>query len=198
MKLRFACLIHLCALFALSGAASAGQSPTDLLRERDQSTRSYLSQHPLPLDGKQRAHIEEQLNSLFDFEYIALESVAAYKAKATPQQIKEYVDTFSRTTRRSSSSEEALKNLLQGKIKYLGEEKTAKGFTLVKTVLVKKNEEISVDYVFRQDKNGWRIVNYVLDDVDLIDNYRGSFGKIITDKGFAELIRRLKSKLSDA
>ncbi len=197
MKSRLAWVLCLCLPWALAGAARADQSPTGLLKERDQSTRAYLSEHPLPLNGKQRAHIEKQLNSLFDYEYIALESVAAYKSKATPQQMREYVDLFTRTTRRSSSSEEALKNLLQGKIKYMGEEKTPKGLTLVKTVLVKKNEEIGVDYVFRQDQKGWRIVNYVLDDVDLIDNYRGSFGKIITDKGFSELIRRLKDKLSD-
>ncbi|MEW6774666.1 MAG: ABC transporter substrate-binding protein [Bdellovibrionota bacterium] len=178
----------------VSAQATAG-TPTDLLKERDTNIRSFLKANPLPLPAPKRSKIEEDLNSLFDYETIAISSLGAHKQKATPKQLQEYIRVFSQVTRNNSSSEDALKHFLQSQIRYEGEAKGPNGATVVKTVIIKNNEEITVDYFFENTKSGWRIVNYVLDDVDLIENYRSSFGKIISEKGFDELISKLKEKL---
>lgn len=182
-------------LLVAAGAASAETSPLAILRERDKEVRTFLKQNPLPLDAKKRAHIEDVLSELFDYEYIAMESLGKH-SKGVPQaKLKEYIDVFTKVTRRNASSEESLKTLLEGEINYEGEEVNEDGNTIVSTLIIKNDEEIMMEYVFRKKGKEWQIIDYILDDVGLIENYKSSFGQIITDHGFDDLVRRLREKL---
>lgn len=175
--------------------ASAEASPMAILRDRDKEVRTFLKQNPLPLDAKKRAHIEDVLSELFDYEYIAMESLGRH-SKGIPQaKLKDYIDVFTKVTRRNASSEESLKTLLEGEINYEGEEVNEDGNTIVSTLIIKNDEEIMMEYVFRKKGKEWQIIDYILDDVGLIENYKSSFGQIITDHGFDDLVRRLREKL---
>ncbi|MCB0218164.1 MAG: ABC transporter substrate-binding protein [Chrysiogenetes bacterium] len=175
--------------------ASAEASPMAILRDRDKEVRTFLKQNPLPLDAKKRAHIEDVLSELFDYEYIAMESLGRH-SKGIPQaKLKDYIDVFTKVTRRNASSEESLKTLLEGEINYEGEEVDENGNTIVSTLIIKNDEEIMMEYVFRKKGKEWQIIDYILDDVGLIENYKSSFGQIITDHGFDDLVRRLREKL---
>lgn len=180
---------------AIAAAQGSAPDPVALLKERNQYVRRYLKENPLPLKDEQRRHIENQLNDLFDYRYIALQSIDGYRDKATPKQLEEYVDTFAAVTRRNTSSTESLEAFLEGEIFYEGKEKLESGHTLVRTVIEKNAEEIYVDYVFDFQNGKWRIIDYRLDDVGLIENYQSAFGQIIIEHGFQELIDRLKEKL---
>ncbi len=42
---------------------------------------------------------------------------------------------------------------------------------------------------------GWKIYDVIVDDASLLDNYRYQFDSIIRKGGYADLIRRMESKL---
>ena len=44
-------------------------------------------------------------------------------------------------------------------------------------------------------KKEWRIYDVIVDDASLLDNYRYQFDAIIRKGGYADLIRRMESKL---
>lgn len=196
MKELLALSVSLIALLAAGVNVSAAEgSPLQVLRERDKEVRAFLKQNPLPLSARKRAEIEDMLSELFDYEHIALESLGRHQEKVAKPKLNEYVDVFTKVTRRNASSEESLKTLLEGEIEYEGEEKNEDGDTVVSTIIIKNDEEIFMEYVFRKKGGEWRIIDYILDDVGLIENYKSAFGQIITEHGMDDLIRRLKEKL---
>lgn len=196
MKKLLTLSISLIALLAAGVNVSAAEgSPLQILRERDKEVRTFLKQNPLPLSARKRTEIENMLSELFDYEHIALESLGRHREKVAGPKLNEYVDVFTRVTRRNASSEESLKTLLEGEIEYEGEEKNEDGDTIVSTIIIKNDEEIFMEYVFREKGGEWRIIDYILDDVGLIENYKSAFGQIITEHGIDDLIRRLKEKL---
>ena len=47
------------------------------------------------------------------------------------------------------------------------------------------------------DAKRWRVYDVSIDDVSTVRTYRSQFRKLIEDKGFAELMKRMQAKLSD-
>ena len=47
------------------------------------------------------------------------------------------------------------------------------------------------------DGKRWRVYDVSIDDVSTVRTYRSQFRKLIEDKGFPELMRRMQAKLSD-
>ena len=47
------------------------------------------------------------------------------------------------------------------------------------------------------DGQRWRVYDVAIDDVSTVRTYRSQFRKLIEDKGFDELMRRMQAKLSD-
>jgi phospholipid transport system substrate-binding protein len=57
-----------------------------------------------------------------------------------------------------------------------------------------KGEPTHVDYVMRQQRDGWKIVDIIIDGVSTVENYRSSFSKVIAQEGFDALISKLSKK----
>src|SRR5690606_26943704 len=91
-----------------------------------------------------------------------------------------------------------LKKTLDYDVNFKGAGKAKKG-TLVKTVAKnKKNdreEPVSIDYVLHQVDGKWRIYDIVTEGSSLVNNYRSQFRRVIKQKGFDELLARMKKKL---
>ena len=56
---------------------------------------------------------------------------------------------------------------------------------------------VSVDYRLIRNNGSWRVRDILLDDVSLVINLRSQFNKIITKDSYAELLRRIRGKLSE-
>lgn len=74
---------------------------------------------------------------------------------------------------------------------------TDKKEALTKTTihLKKKGLKLALDYKLRLTEYGWKIFDVIMDDASLVNNYRHSFGKIIKDSGYSELVHRMEKKL---
>jgi len=54
------------------------------------------------------------------------------------------------------------------------------------------DDQVELDYQLERGADGrWRIVNYVVDGVDTVRNYRRQFARILQESSMADLIDRL-------
>ena len=54
-----------------------------------------------------------------------------------------------------------------------------------------------MNYRLLQASGTWKVYDVVIEGVSLVSNYRSQFSRIIHESGYAELVRRLKTKVSE-
>ena len=67
----------------------------------------------------------------------------------------------------------------------------------VRTVVVKANDRIPLNYRLMNEGGTWKVYDVVIEGVSLVSNYRSQFSRIIHESSYAELVRRLKTKVSE-
>lgn len=65
---------------------------------------------------------------------------------------------------------------------------------LVKTIAYYKEDSVQLEYILEKRDGTWRIVNYLVDEVDTIRNYQRQFKRIIEKESLAGLLARLQKK----
>ena len=63
------------------------------------------------------------------------------------------------------------------------------------TVVHEKEGEVDIDFRLTQTEEKWQVVDVILDGVSMRNNLRSKFYKVITKKGFDELMRKMEKKL---
>jgi len=135
----------------------------------------------------------------FDEEAFARRALGARWKKRTNEERKEFVEIFSdlleRTYLDKIDAYLAKAGIFSGKnIRYLNE--TVKGrYVIVKTeVIINKDTQIPVLYLFKNKQGNWLAVDIAIEGVSLVKNYRAQFKEILANSPFAQLITKLKSK----
>ena len=77
-----------------------------------------------------------------------------------------------------------------------GKTKEGKQRTVVPlTVVHEKEGEVDIDFRLTRTAGNWQVVDVMLDGVSMRNNLRSKFYKVITKKGFDELMRKMENKL---
>ncbi len=77
-----------------------------------------------------------------------------------------------------------------------GKTKEGKQRTVVPlTVVHEKEGEVDIDFRLTRTAGNWQVVDVILDGVSMRNNLRSKFYKVITKKGFDELMRKMENKL---
>lgn len=146
-----------------------------------------------PADEKK---VEEAFDRVLDYDTLARESLKEAWDERTPEERAEFQAVLTKLVR--AAYRKNLKRIGDYEVEYKGEAKGASG-QVVRTVARSRggsrDEPVSIDYVVHESNGGFRIVDIVTEGSSLVNNYRSQFRRIIKKQGFAELIRRMKTKL---
>jgi phospholipid transport system substrate-binding protein len=63
------------------------------------------------------------------------------------------------------------------------------------TVVHEKEGEVDINFRLTRTAGNWQVVDVILDGVSMRNNLRSKFYKVITKKGFDELVRKMENKL---
>jgi phospholipid transport system substrate-binding protein len=177
---------------AAATAATAGPGPLEVVRTSNEAVLAIFKKHPT-VD----AAVEKELFAVIDgvTDYAALSSAAvdSFCPKLTAAQCATFKQTFTRLLRVSSIKK--LGRYRADRFEYGGEEVAGASAT-VRTVAVFKEERVPLDYRMARGGSGWVIVNYVVDEVDTVFNYRKQFTQLLAKGTFDQLIARLESKIA--
>jgi len=187
------CLLITCLLFFSSGSY-AGE-PTNLMKQTIDKVLDILKNKELKKPQKtnaRRAAIRNVVGERFDFEEMAKRSLALHWKKRTAEERQEFVPLFSDLIERAYIKK--IESYTDEKVVYSGE-KTENMYAVVDTkILTKRNVEIPIQYRLLKESNRWKVYDVIVEGVSLINNYRNQFNKIIREKSYEELVKRLKKK----
>lgn len=179
-----------------SAAAAATATPTQEVKGVADEVIRILKDPALkaPAQRQQRRQlIKQTIDRRFDYEEMAKRCLGPHWAKMTAPQKKEFVKLFGELL--EASYGDKIEKYSDEKVNYVGE--ILEGDQAeVRTVVVRKNDKIPMNYRLL-NKSPWMIYDVVIEGVSLVSNYRTQFRQIISEKGYGELVKRLKTKISE-
>lgn len=179
------------ALLLLSVTAGA-ESALETVKGSNEKVLEIYALHET-VDAEGAAAIYEAVDGVTDFESIASSVTSKFCLKLTEEQCRLFEDVFVRLLRTSSTKK--LGRYRADRFEYLAEEVEGEG-AVVRTTAHFGEEQISLDYSLEKREGGWVIVNYVVDDVDTIRNYRKQFTRLFSKKSFEQVIERLERRIA--
>jgi phospholipid transport system substrate-binding protein len=142
--------------------------------------------------NERRVAIRKVVGERFDFEEMAKRSLALHWKKRTPAERKEFVPLFSDLLERSYIKK--IEGYTDEKFLYT-DEKIDVDYAVVNTrIITKRNVEIPIEYRLLNKNGKWEVYDVVIEGVSLVNNYRNQFNKIIREKSYEDLVKRMKNK----
>ena len=179
-------------LVGVSGAWAG--PPTDIVRQGVERTLDAIKE-PGPMSEARRQRIKRIADPYFDYQEMAKRSLGPAWGSLSAGQRQEFVALFSQLLE-ASYSDKIEKYAQRVRIDYTGEILTGDNAE-VRTVIVKANDRIPLNYRLMNEGGTWKVYDVVIEGVSLVNNYRSQFSRIIHESSYAELVRRLKTKVSE-
>lgn len=166
-------------------------SPLEAVRSSNERVQGILKGQDT-IAGPVKSDLYAVIEEATDFETISRRVIETFCKKLSSADCAEFDRTFRDLLRASSLRK--LGRYRADRFEYLGED--IKGETaIVRTVAFYKDESVRLDYLMERPRDRWVIVNYVVDDVDTVRNYRKQFLRLFAKSDFRGVIERLKAKI---
>jgi phospholipid transport system substrate-binding protein len=147
--------------------------------------------------AQRRLELEKIAHACFDFRTMAQLVLAHDWKRLDAAKRDEFVDQF--ITYLANDYGARLERYHQEDVKVMGEEPKPHGDVEVRTKIVGgQNDGALVDYRMRNGKDGWRIIDVVIEGISLVANFRDQFREVISRGGPEALLQKLKEKNASA
>jgi phospholipid transport system substrate-binding protein len=182
----------LAALLALAAPDVRAATPLEVVRTSNEAVQAIFKRHPV-VDAAVERELFAVIDGVTDYPALAGAAIDSFCPKLTAAQCATFKETFTRLLRISSIKK--LGRYRADRFEYAGEEVSGKGAT-VRTFAFFKEEKIPLDYAMELHDKNWVIVNYIVDEVDTVRNYRKQFTQLLAKESFEQLIARLNRKIA--
>ena len=183
-------------LLGLAMPAWAGEPPTaqSFMKDRQAELTALVKTGGAATSSKK---IEAVFDAILDYDALAKDSLRDQWDGRTDAERREFQDVLKQLVQRAYRKN--LDHTASYDVRFDGESKDADKFT-VRTVAQSRTdareEPISIDYVVHRDGSSFRIQDIITEGSSLVRTYHQQFTRIIKKDGFAELLRRMKTKLA--
>jgi phospholipid transport system substrate-binding protein len=145
-----------------------------------------------PNEQKRRSALKQAIGRIFDYGEMAKRSMGTHWKTLTPAQQKDFVGLFATLLENSYAGKiEAYKN---EKIVYEKESLDGDHAEVKSRVITPKRDEYELGYRLLKEGGKWMVYDVVIEGVSLVSNYRTQFNKIINEKGYKELLKKMRTK----
>jgi phospholipid transport system substrate-binding protein len=179
---------------ALTGGIASAGPPTEALKQSVDEVLIVLEDPALKVPEKKeerRKKLESVIGKRFNFQEMAKRTVGSEWAKRTPEERKDFVDSF--RTLLSSSYLGRIENYSGEKIHYL-KELTDGEYAEVRTEIDTGKSQVPIDYKMEHGGGEWRVYDVVVEGTGLVSNYREQFKRILRKDSFESLSKTIRDK----
>ena len=173
-----------------------GGEPTDRIKGGTDKIIAVLSDPNLLGDEKadeRRQAIRQAVFELFDWEEMAMRSLARHWRERTDEEKKEFVVLYGELLERTYL--DRVEGYSGEEVIYT-EERIDGKYALVKaTIVTKTKQEIAVDYKLKTKSKQWLVYDVSVEGVSLVNNYRTQFNQILMKSSYETLVDRLRKKI---
>ena len=142
------------------------------------------------LRNKRRLAIKKVIQKNFDSTLMAKNALGSYWDKLSKKEKEEFAKLFEDLFQ-ESYTKMVLDFLKKETIKYEKEEKRGDE-VIVKTKILKMEDEIPVYYHLRKVGKRWLIFDVDIDEVSIVGNYRRAFSRVIRMASFKALMKKMR------
>jgi len=177
----------------VAGMAWAGP-PTEALKQSVDEVLRVIDDPGLKkAESKEerRKRLVDVISKRFNFEEMAKRTIGAEWAKRTPEERKDFVDSF--RTLLSNSYLGRIENYSGEKVHYL-KEAIDGDHAEVRTEIDTGKSMIPIDYKMEQRDSDWRVYDVVIEGTGLVSNYREQFKRILRKDSFEGLSKTIREK----
>ena len=186
-------IFFVAAIFSSVLVSAGDAGPTVFLKSNDKKLKPLLAD-----TTKNRQKILKTINAMMDFDALCKASLGKHWSERTPEERKNFSETL-----RALIEKNLIKRLKDSKdhvITY-GDETvsgdTAQVSTTVKAGSGPRADETEVVYKMHKKNGKWIVTDMITDEVSLVSNYQSQFNKIITEEGWAALMKKMTDKLAE-
>ncbi len=179
------------ALLSLAAQAAAA-TPLEVVKTSNETVLSIYRKHPV-VDAAVEKELFAVIDGVTDYQALAAGAIDLFCAKFTAGQCSSFKETFTRLLRISSIKK--LGRYRAERFEYGGEE-VAGASALVRTVAFFNKDRITLDYQMARRGTSWVIVNYIVDEIDTVRNYRKQFTQLLAKESVEQVIERLNRKIA--
>jgi phospholipid transport system substrate-binding protein len=169
-------------------------APTEVVRGVIERGLDIL-QNPAYSKSQKHQMVKDIVDPHFDYREMAKLSLGATWRSLSGGQQDEFVRLFAELLE-ASYADKIDKYARRVKIDYTGEIPEGNRVE-VRTVVVRPNDRFPLNYRLIQEGGTWKVYDVVIEGVSLVSNYRSQFSRIIHQSSYAELVRRLRTKVSE-
>lgn len=173
--------------------ALASAAPTDVVKQLADQVLVVLKDKSLSSDGK-RGRIETLVLAVVDFDTLSKLVLGRNLARFSPDEVGRFQQEFKRHLAVTyGRSVDSYKNET---VSILGDREEARGDRTVRSRINRGggDADIAVDYRMRQVNGEWKIIDFIVEGVSLVSNFRSQFQDILSSRSPGELIELIHEK----
>jgi ABC-type transporter MlaC component len=178
-------------LLCLASGASAA-TPLEVVKSTNEQVLAIYGKHRV-VDGAVEKEIFAVIDAVTDYQALANGAIDPLCPKLSAAQCTTFKEVFTRLLRISSVKK--MGRARAGRFEYAGEDITGER-AVVRSYAFFNDEKIPLDYLMARRGDTWIIVNYVVDEVDTVKNYRKQFMKYLEKKTFEQVMELLEKKIA--
>ena len=198
---RLICSALFVSISLMTTVAHANPSPTQRSKQLIELTYQVKTTTGAALSDADRAandKLYKQLDTFIDFQQLTHGPVAPHTKNLSKKQIKT-IKTLFQDAIRTIAYPKTGGFLQKAELTWGSETVTGKKAAVDLTLWV-ESEDLETDITFHwsQSPMGWKITDMSFDGASLVKDYQNQFGKVIAQDGAAALVKKLKTRLTEA
>jgi len=188
------------------GVAAQAQSndPRQFVLARYEAVQRLLRQPATagsPQATQREAQVSRLLNGMIDVEELAQRALTPHWAERTPAERSEFVGLLRQLIERSYRQHIDQTNnyvVTYGPAERDEANNTAVVRSTARSRTDARASAVTIEYRMLRREGRWVVYDIVTNGSSLVDTYRESYTRIVRDRGFAELLRRLRARVAQA
>ncbi|MBL8605253.1 MAG: ABC transporter substrate-binding protein [Myxococcales bacterium] len=202
-RARWAVVVGALTVLAVSSVASAqSQDPRQWVVTRYEAVQRVLRQPGAPGSPEataRNAQASRLLNGMIDVEALGRRALDTQWEGRSAEERQEFVGLLRQLIERSYRQH--LDQTLNYNITYvMGDRDDAAGTATVRSTARSRSDAraaaVNIEYRMQRRTNGWMVYDIVTNGSSLVETYRESYTRIVRERGFAELLRRLRQRVA--
>lgn len=188
--------LSLAAAFALAGSAQAKPADSAAAVVKASVDKALTILKDPKLEGAahreaRQAKLREVSDGMFDWTKISQRSLGVHWRKLNKAERKRFEDTFHELLVTTYLKQLERFHEMQ-ELRFLGTKPQGKNTEVRYRLRLKSQEVIPIEFLVNSDK---KVVDVTIENVSLANHYRGSFNRILVNKDFDTMMKKLERKL---
>ena len=172
---------------------AAEQTPREVVQSTSDEVLAVLAEKDLSKQER-RDKVRTIVLRSMDFETLSRLVLARNWSRFTPAQQQEFMQEFQEHL--ATIYGRRLDDYRNEKVEIVGDRREPNGDSTVQTKILRGggSNDIEVDYRLRESNGQWKVIDFIVEEISMVANFRSQFQDIVASGGPEKLLQLLKEK----